>query len=607
MNGTASCHVPLLVEQLGSAECVPDVTFGCSSEAAMWVRGCAGRFHCGRARKLLLCGSTSTLGRLECTCALHDAEPQRVRALSRRGGRADLVSRAATAPRSIEQLPNVYLAQHWQGRGVYKSDVDRTEEWLGQQSRYVAPGAFRAKLVNGSLWVKMIHVRWQWLERTSVLRLLLMATSPQYRHRGVAGGAALPDVDFAYVQNDGDPNPLRGWVCPLPWPRPCDDMKLPLFTNARHGDTTTSIPLPDFSWVGWNTHTPPWCALHQQMAAAGAATPWVNRTALGYFSGGLRSGNARLELKALAQTEEAKAVLRVRDVSPSFYTLSESFYKEGRDAPDPMSAACGYKYLLSVPGFGYSNRLKALLLCGAAVVHVEPRNSAQEFFRPLLVPGRHLIVVPSVRDILPALQMLRANESLAQRIGRAGRRLALSQLTMGRTLLYVRALLSSFSSVQRERVRLEPGYTRIASAEDAGRLARSCACAAPSRVCPDTGEPLPVSPGMHEGRRLGRVRCVPLTRDSNVCSAHSHQSAPVSIEPRLPIASSLQEEWRGSRKQEDGLQERMRTVYLRAYLRDRAKEGRPTQGGTPLRIDGEFTLLRRLGLPARGVYRRRQR
>ena len=171
-----------------------------------------------------------------------------------------------------------------------------------------------------------------------------------------------------------------------------------------------------------------------------------------------------------------------------------------------------------MPGFGYSNRLKALLLCGAVVIHVEPKNSAQEFFRPLLVPGKHLIVVPSVKDILPTVARLRANTTLALRIGRAGRRLALSQLSMSRALGYVRALLTSFSSVQRERVVLEPGYTRLVTSADAGRLVRSCTCPRGLHVCPATEDAATTAQGAsghgdgasaggrggHGGRRGGR-------------------------------------------------------------------------------------------------------
>ena len=36
----------------------------------------------------------------------------------------------------------------------------------------------------------------------------------------------------------------------------------------------------------------------------------------------------------------------------------------------PAEAACGHRFVLSVPGFGYSSRLRQLLSCGSVVVHV---------------------------------------------------------------------------------------------------------------------------------------------------------------------------------------------------------------------------------------------
>ncbi|KAL1523219.1 hypothetical protein AB1Y20_018171 [Prymnesium parvum] len=488
---------PLLVEQWGPRACVLNESYGCASPERMWTdAGCAGRFHCGASRALRRCVAPHpAAGRAFCSCSPPRTPPP--------------PPRGATSARGVEQLPHVYVgaAGHWGVRGVFATDVARAERWVSAQSRYVAPGAFRAKVVNGSLWVKLIHARRQWMERTNVLRLVLMAVSAR---EGVA------EADFTYVHNDEDPNPVRGAECGAAWPRHCDDTKLPLFTNAR-GNATFSIPLPDFSWVGWGTSAPPWCTLHATMAAAGAARPWAERSALGYFSGGLGSGHQRSQLKALANRSEAVGLLRVRDVSPRFYTLANSV-KSGRDAPEPLSAACGYKYLLSVPGFGYSNRLKALLLCGAVVIHVEPYRSAQEFFRPMLVPGRHFVVVGSVREILPAIRKLRANDTLAQRIGRAGRRLVLTHLTMNHTVKYVRALLSAYSRVLRNPVVLEPGYARIRTAADLARLTRLCECTGHSKVCagpegllfsPGTGGASPPVEGERDRGLGGEHRAAP--------------------------------------------------------------------------------------------------
>ena len=107
--------------------------------------------------------------------------------------------------------------------------------------------------------------------------------------------------------------------------------------------------------------------------AATLAGPWENRTDLAFFSGNLRIGGQRKQLQRLMSFNRTQVagVLHVRDVGSTFYVPS----KKGAVAPavPPMSEACSYKYLISVPGFGYSNRLKALLSCGSVVIHIKVR------------------------------------------------------------------------------------------------------------------------------------------------------------------------------------------------------------------------------------------
>jgi len=243
-------------------------------------------------------------------------------------------------------------------------------------------------------------------------------------------------------------------------------------------ETRSSLPVPEFSWIGWHTHTPPWCALHSEVGAAGAALPWANRTDLALFSGGLDNGPYRKELRKLGMAKEAEGVLKIRNVAPRFFTTTAAA-KAGRDPPQPMSAMCGYKYLISVAGYGYSNRLKSLLMCGSVVIHVaQPWN---EFFMPLLADRRHLVVAKTVADIVPIVQMLRENQTLAERIGRAGRHVAARELAFDRTLAYFRALLGSYSTIQRESAAAAlgtDGYTHVRTAADLGRLAGQCDCGA---------------------------------------------------------------------------------------------------------------------------------
>ena len=109
--------------------------------------------------------------------------------------------------------------------------------------RYEVAGSWRAKFVNGTLWLKMLAMQRHWAERTSVLRVMLLAIE-----RASESGP-LPDFEFVYVHNDRDPTPPRGW--------PSGGSVVPLLTNG-HIAGRSSIPVPDFSFAGWQTHTQPW-------------------------------------------------------------------------------------------------------------------------------------------------------------------------------------------------------------------------------------------------------------------------------------------------------------------------------------------------------------
>ena len=146
-----------------------------------------------------------------------------------------------------------------------------------------------------------------------------------------------------------------------------------------------SLPVPDYSFAGWNTHTPPWCDLQRRMIdAAARAGPWENRTDVAFFSGNLRIGGHRKYLRKLTveNRTQTAGLLRVQDVGSTFYMPGQGRAGAGAGraaAPTvpPMSAACSYRYLISVPGFGYSNRLKALLSCGSVVIHVKAPSTKQ--------------------------------------------------------------------------------------------------------------------------------------------------------------------------------------------------------------------------------------
>lgn len=144
--------------------------------------------------------------------------------------------------------------------------------------------------------------------------------------------------------------------------------------------------------------------------------------------------------------------------------------------------------------------------------------------------------------MIQAVQRLRANATLARKIGRAGRRLALSQLTMERALGYLRALFASYSSIQRERVDIgdsasalnAAGYRQVDSVAAAAAATRSCKCH-PQRVeqnypaaC-DTTEPAGMlgGGGGGEGRRLHRERARGGAKGSGRGSGRLHRPDPM--------------------------------------------------------------------------------
>jgi hypothetical protein len=402
------------------------------------------------------------------------------------------VAAHVAAPTTVELLPSGYL-ERWQRQGgISVRHIDNAEYWARNASKWEVAGSWRARIADGSLWVKMLSMQSHWGERTSVLRLLLMAL----RRGGARVAKSLEGLDIVYVHNDRDPTPWRGY------PRGSGGTYIPLLTNA-HDSGKSSLPVPEFSWVGWHTHTPPWCTLMASISDAGARIPWANRTDIGIFSGGLESGPVRHALRRVSGTAAAQGVIKVRNVAPRFFTTTAAA-SSGRDPPTPMSSLCGYKYLLSVTGYGYSNRLKSLLLCGSVVVHVkQPWN---EFFFPMLKDGVHLVVAKTVDDIIPTIKRLRANDSLAQRIGAAGRRLALAQMSMDRVLDYFLELLTSYTSIQRERGSATAGFTRIATHADLGRIAAQCDCG--KGVTKPTAELCGVSPTVFaHGPLRGKHRC----------------------------------------------------------------------------------------------------
>lgn len=267
--------------------------------------------------------------------------------------------------------------QRWRRPTIVTGDVDRAEQWAldtrnGGRSMLTVQGAWRARVIGGKLFVKFLIIRGTWSERINMLSMLRFI-SP-----------SLPDVDFLYVHSDQDPAPKLGWPCRNFRGCPLAE-QVPVFTNAFSGPVRgnpgrvlwkkASLPLPEFTFAGWGRDQPPWCVVGPELEKAAAAQDWDSRIDRAFFAGSLSNGHHRRRLRRLlarnASSHGDDSDLWVHAIDSSFFTFtSKPSRAAARGQRLPLSAACGFRYCLSVPGYGYSSRLRSLLACGCTVIHV---------------------------------------------------------------------------------------------------------------------------------------------------------------------------------------------------------------------------------------------
>ena len=74
-------------------------------------------------------------------------------------------------------LVEQYLRPFEAEGGITFADVERTEQWAANATAFSATGSWRAQVVGGVLYVKMIRAHKHWAERASVLRMLISIIS----------------------------------------------------------------------------------------------------------------------------------------------------------------------------------------------------------------------------------------------------------------------------------------------------------------------------------------------------------------------------------------------------------------------------------------------
>ena len=225
---------------------------------------------------------------------------------------------------------------------TYVSSVDASvhsvnvaEAWVRSTTRRsIIHGGWRLRVVNGTPWVRPVVNRsdgsalspFMWRERTSILRLVIAALQE---------APPMSDVDLLYVHSDDDRAPQTHM-----------HERLVLFTNAVRGNGV-GVPLPDYSFAGWGTRTPPWCQLRERMLSSSRRWPWAERYNRAIFSGA-NHGPIRKTLFqwAMSASSVAKGLVEARAVASHFEARPK-----GQEVSTFLSqeAHCRYRYLLSVP------------------------------------------------------------------------------------------------------------------------------------------------------------------------------------------------------------------------------------------------------------------
>lgn len=444
----------------------------------------------------------------------------------------------ASQPPDWRPLVDAYLAP-FQRHGIQRRSVDCVEEWAGNLSQYQVAGSWRAKVINGSVYVKTVHMYAHWRERGSVLMLILASLRQ--------GGAPIPDSEFVYASADNDPSPKE-----IYWRRRCGSSRAvdagpaPLFTNARRGGAHDGrgLPLPEFTFAGRSSQTPPWCQLSEELRAAARRAPFASRSSRAFFSGGMQTSAARRRIHSLAERHADDFTIRnvgfrSTGSTDSAHHPSRKLNRTNALLPAlPLlspTAACSYKFLLSLPGFGYASRLRQLLACGSVVLH--QAHEAEEFFAPLLKHGEHIIRIPvgdgqakaSLREsvLMDTLHRLRANETLAARVASAAGAFATRWLSHAAVLAYTRTLLTEYGKLYQTKVELEPGYSRVESGEDVQSITKLCDCS------PRPG----VTPSENAAAETRTRRCLRqpgagiLTTDIGALRTCPHEKGPFDLNP----------------------------------------------------------------------------
>lgn len=89
--------------------------------------------------------------------------------------------------------------------------------------------------------------------------------------------------------------------------------------------------------------------------------------------------------------------------------------------PIPLHEQSSFKYLINVEGYVGAFRYLFLLSSGSVVINVKSRWTM--WYEPMIRSGVHVVEVPTVDDVIPAIRWCRENDGKCREIARAAKKL----------------------------------------------------------------------------------------------------------------------------------------------------------------------------------------
>lgn len=369
---------------------------------------------------------------LSLSCARSDVreshQPRMHSEFKFRGGQ----SSRATAKEIEKLLSNIEVElRPWAKSGITREMVERAY----CLSRWTA--STRVQIKNNRLYATPPDHVFQSRERTILLQLVHLLQKYD-----------LPDIDVMLVTDDFCPDkdiPHRSFDGNY---KRCSRLG-PTFSISKLPEEREShcVNMPDFSFQGWpEQFLPPWQLTRSLLQNAADNQPWRKRSDVLFWKG----GNTHPERDILVNSNmlQQSGMAQVHFVNFSNAATYVS-----------LPEHCHHKYLLNMEGYSYSSRLKYIMACGSAIIY--PNKRYTEFWYHMLDETNHIPVErtsPENRGapILSALKKLKADESRAERIGKAAQHLVLEVLHPDNVDRYFAELIIQYSKLMTFDVELHP-------------------------------------------------------------------------------------------------------------------------------------------------------